>query len=98
MKPLFYSILLLFLNLSVLAQTGTIKGSVKDKSNKPIARATVTVGKTFLGTTTDDLGQYSITVPAGSNTIRISAIGFKSVEKLIEVKSGETVEVNFETE
>ncbi len=98
MKPLFYSILLLLVGKSALAQTGTIQGSIKDKSNKPVVHASVIVEKTYLGTSTDGSGQYSITMPVGSYTIRISAIGFKSIEQLVEVKSGETVEVNFETE
>src|SRR5258708_18793877 len=99
MKPIFYSILLLLVSKSALAQTGTIQGSVKNKSQEPIAHSTVLLEKTSIGTTTDESGKFSIAnVPAGSHVIRISVVGFKSMEQLVEVKSGETVEVNFETE
>jgi Fe(3+) dicitrate transport protein len=81
------------------AQHGAVAGRIKDKSGKPVANATVMLEKTNYGNSTDDLGKFSITnVPAGSYSLRFSAVGYQPKSQPIEVKANETIEVNFEAE
>ncbi len=90
-------IIALYFSFSIgYAQTGTIKGSVNDLSGKPLAYANVYLEKSKHGATADDNGRYTITnVQAGSHIIHFSAVGYQSKSDTIEVKSGETTEVNF---
>ncbi|MCL3781537.1 TonB-dependent receptor [Prolixibacteraceae bacterium JC049] len=68
---------------------------VSDGEHIPFVNIVV-VGTT-IGTATDETGHYILTnLPEGKLTIRAQAIGYKSQEKNIEIKEGETKEVNFE--
>ncbi|WP_160716545.1 SusC/RagA family TonB-linked outer membrane protein [Chitinophaga solisilvae] len=62
---------------SSFAQTG-ISGTVTDKNNQqPIIGATVMAGKT--GTVTNTAGKFTLQVPAGTTTLHITFIGYKSL-------------------
>ncbi|MFN2396920.1 MAG: TonB-dependent receptor domain-containing protein, partial [Bacteroidales bacterium] len=51
---------------------------------------------TSLGASTDLNGEYVIPgIPAGTYTIKISYMGYKELEQTIDLKSGETQELNF---
>ncbi|HEY8396943.1 MAG TPA: TonB-dependent receptor [Flavihumibacter sp.] len=67
----------------LLAQTRTIKGRVTDASGNPVANASVVVKGTTVGTTTDEDGNYTITVPDNARAIVISGIGFTAAEQRI---------------
>ncbi|HET6255473.1 MAG TPA: SusC/RagA family TonB-linked outer membrane protein [Puia sp.] len=58
------------------SQTKTITGKVTDDKGAPVSGATVTVKGSKGGTTTDALGAFHLTVPAGANTLVISSIGY----------------------
>jgi hypothetical protein len=92
MKPLCTTFLLLIVSYTtVLAQTGSIKGSVTDETtNSPIQNVNVNLpfGK---GGFTDELGAFYINnVSAGQYEITISHIGYKTEVIPVEVKSNET--------
>src|SRR6185437_10563745 len=77
---------LLFLCVSLSAQsTLTVKGSVLDEKNTPVAGASVTVKDANNGVTTDADGNFSITVPSKS-TLVISHVGFATRE--IKARAG----------
>lgn len=57
-------------------QTKVVKGTVLDKANEPIIGATVLVKGTTTGVITDFNGNFSIDVPAGSQTLSVSYIGY----------------------
>ncbi len=60
------------------AQTGRIEGEVRAASGDPIAGAQVTIVETKTATTTDEAGRYVIeSVPVGTYTLRVTAIGFQ---------------------
>lgn len=63
-----------------LAQTRTVTGTVTDANGTPIPNASILIKGTRVGTSTDNEGKYSITVPAGARTIVISSIGQAEVE------------------
>src|SRR5258708_12697128 len=88
---------ILYISFSaVYAQTGTIKGSVTDVSGNPIVHAHIYLEKHKHVVASDVSGAYLITnVPVGTHEIHFSAVGFKLKTETIDVKSGETSEVNF---
>jgi outer membrane receptor protein involved in Fe transport len=65
----------------VFAQTGTIRGVVKDKvSNEPIIGANVSIQGTTLGASTDLDGLFVISkVTPGTYTVVISSIGYRTL-------------------
>ncbi|MFA9389038.1 MAG: carboxypeptidase-like regulatory domain-containing protein [Prolixibacteraceae bacterium] len=92
-------ILLLFLlpTISLSAQKQTVYGYIKDKiSGECLIGATVTVENKTIGTTTNNFGFYSLTLPPGKQTLAYSFIGYHSIIKEI-ILSGET-NLNMELE
>ena len=76
------------------AQSGTVSGTVSDSTGTAIAGAVVTVDKTSLRATTTAAGRYVIRgVPAGTQTLRIRAIGFVPGSAEIQVAGDLTHDV-----
>jgi TonB-dependent starch-binding outer membrane protein SusC len=67
----------------LLAQNRTITGMVTDDKGVPIANASVLVSGTNIGTTTNNEGAFSISVPPGGRVLVISAIDMTPVEIII---------------
>ena len=61
--------LLLFMNVSVFAQSKTVTGKVTDSSNAPLANVSVQVKGSGSGTVTDSSGSFSLSVPANVNQL-----------------------------
>lgn len=89
--------LFLILAGSAVAQSAKIMGKVRDaKTKDPLPYANVLLINTGLGSATDLEGNYIVrNVPSGIYTIRVSYIGYKSVESEIAVQSGATIEKDF---
>ena len=91
----------LFFVLPLSAQRmGTIQGTVKDKTTQePLIGVTVAVENTNppIGTFTDIDGNFSLSLPVGSYSIKASYIGYKPETKFnIEANSGNINILNFE--
>ena len=85
MKKVCILLFAVFLNLSIFAQSGEIKGVVKDLSTgETVVGASVLVaeGKVAI---TDINGNYSIKVDSGSYTVSISYVGFEPQKQKIKV-------------
>ncbi|HEY0749578.1 MAG TPA: carboxypeptidase-like regulatory domain-containing protein, partial [Chitinophagaceae bacterium] len=78
---------LLVICTQLLAQTRTITGRVTDKQGNPVQNASVQVKGTTVGTTTNDNGSYSITVPATAKVLVISSVNFETTEVSIGSQS-----------
>ena len=78
--------LFLFVGLA-LAQT-TVKGTVVTyEDNEPIIGASIqVVGATNIGTITDVNGQFTLQVPAGKNTLKITYVGMEPLEVAVSNK------------
>ncbi len=93
-------LIILFLE-SLIAQSGTISGTVKDTdSKKPLIAANVSASSPVLiiltGGATDKDGRYHIpNLPAGEYTLKVNYIGYKLTEKTIQLQAGEHLKVNF---
>lgn len=81
------------LNNAFTEQSKTITGSVKTKSGDPIPGVTIVVTNTNVGTITDEKGNYSIKVSAGS-TLTFSFIGMTTVTENIDNRSVINVELD----
>tara|TARA_Y100000590_G_scaffold28122_2_gene31499 strand:+ start:9850 stop:12246 length:2397 start_codon:yes stop_codon:yes gene_type:complete len=71
-----------------------VKGYISDKnSGKPLAGANVFDSKSEVGTSSNIEGEYSLTLPEGSHTIKITYIGYTTVQS--EIKLSENIILNF---
>jgi TonB-linked SusC/RagA family outer membrane protein len=79
------------------ARTGIVTGTVTDAATgQPLAGASVSIVGTPLGTITGATGRFSIAnVPPGSRTVRVSMIGYGSLDQGVDVTTGQTSTVNF---
>ena len=84
MKKIFFLIFLNCLTFSVIAQTN-ISGKVIDASTgEALIGATIMYGK-GQGTATDFDGNFSISIPTGERSIKVSYVGYKEINKIITV-------------
>ncbi|MFC5272230.1 SusC/RagA family TonB-linked outer membrane protein [Adhaeribacter terreus] len=93
-KLLLMSLVLVFTLLhQAMAQDRTISGTVIDKAtNTGLPGVSVSVkGLTGVGTATDVNGGYTLSVPAGSNTLEFRFIGYKTLERTIGTESNISV-------
>ncbi len=54
----------------------TITGKINDAKGEPLVGASVIVGGTNVGVTTDVNGQFTINVPANATTLKVSYVGY----------------------
>ena len=69
------TVFFIFFGLAAVSQR-TVKGKVTGPDAKPVFGATVAVKNTNVATTTDADGSYTITLPANTNTLVFSFIGY----------------------
>tara|TARA_Y100000815_G_scaffold275051_1_gene311263 strand:+ start:1228 stop:4029 length:2802 start_codon:yes stop_codon:yes gene_type:complete len=96
MKLKFLFISLFIFTLSFAQNTGTITGTVTDKdlNNETLPFASVALKGTNIGTNTDENGQYSLKVPAGSHTLVFGFLGYETIEMPVTIVAGETKTIN----
>ena len=78
-------------------QGGTVTGRVVDAQGaQPIPAAQVFIANLELGGLTQQNGRYLLqNVPAGTHTVSVSRIGYRTTEVQVTVGGGQTVEQNF---
>ena len=93
---LFLMFCLFFLPNNLLAQnTNTVSGKVLDDSGVTVPGANVSIKETGKNTITDENGGFSFSnVTAGTYTIIATNVGYKTFEKKIAIREGESLEVN----
>ncbi len=91
LRAIFFPLLFLFVFQQVEAQERTIRGTVYDEKNNPVAGATVKVKGTSIGTAADSLGNFTLSVPASAKTLVISSVGY--TEQEVKVGSRTTISV-----
>lgn len=80
------TLLFIFTSIIVNAQL-TIRGQILDVNNEPLPFVNVIVPKTTIGTTTDDNGNFTITLKKNKGKIEISFLGFETIEKKVSNKT-----------
>jgi outer membrane receptor for ferrienterochelin and colicins len=101
MRKSFLGFLLSLLSTLLFSQGRTdaniIGHVVTDSTHIPFA--TISLKGTTIGANTDATGHFHlIDLPPGTYIIRAQSVGYKTVEKQVFVKAGETAEVKFELE
>src|SRR4051794_10359336 len=82
----FFLFILFLFNFSfAFAQTGVVHGIVKDANGQILSGASVTVQGSSKGTTTDNNGNYSISLSPGKYTVVVSYVGFSSQRNEVTV-------------
>ena len=78
------------------AQTASISGQIVAEG-KPLEFASVGIPGTPHGTYTDAEGNYRIeNIPAGTYKLQASSVGFTKKEKIITLKEGQEISLNFD--
>jgi iron complex outermembrane receptor protein len=80
----------------LLAQSGTLRGTVADSSGSSLSNASITVDGTGLRTTSGNQGEYEIRgVPAGQRTVRARLIGFRAASAPVTVVANDETRQDF---
>lgn len=108
MNKILYSIFCLFCCIVIIKgddvklnpTDANVVGHVIDKKTREhLSFINIYLKGTTLGTSTDASGHYYLkNLPEGQFTIVMKAIGYKSVEKNVQLQKGHTLEINFEAE
>ena len=87
-KLLLSLICLLGLAFSAFAQhKGHVTGVIKDaETNETLIGVSIYEEKLQMGTTTDEKGHYELDLPFGEHHLRISYVGYTTVEKKSECR------------
>ncbi len=104
MKTLNYLLLLSFILISFRTAAfneypskSVLHGQVKSH-DEAVSFVTVFVKGTHIGTATDVSGKYLIPLDPGHYQIKVQGVGYKSVEKEIDLNGSQELELNFELE
>lgn len=89
--------LLLLVTFGSYAQaTATIKGRITTSDNKPADYVSVSLNDKTSGTLTNANGNYIFNkLKAGTYLIKVSAVGLSPQNQTVNLKSGETLTINF---
>ena len=79
MKKIILLIALLPLFLHAIAQNRTITGKVTDDKGNPLAGVTISSGQS--GTTTNPLGEFSLTVGSSVKRLSFSYVGYTTISR-----------------
>jgi len=97
MKRIFTtSILSLLVLFSVAQDTGTVKGTIKDKASGEtiIGASVVWQADKGRGAATDVDGNFSLILPVGEQKVLITSMGYDAQTLSVSVKKGETTSLN----
>ena len=79
---------ILFTNIILMAQTGTIKGIVLDNNDQPLPFANVVLKGKNLGNVANTEGVFEINnVPFGDYVLTVTAVGFQNKEQRIRLNA-----------
>lgn len=95
-----FLLLLLLFPFFALAQTGTLRGTVLDRSaQRPLVGVSIQFPDSSRGTLTDSAGNFTLTAPTGSYNLTATAIGYKPQTLFnLVLTSGNDLQVTIELE
>ena len=97
---IFFLVNFLFCAANLHAQNRvTISGNVRDAATgEDLIGATVVAKGTNIGATTNAYGRYAITLPTGKYFLRISYIGYKSIEREVDATVSQQLDITLQPE
>lgn len=96
-RTILATLIFIFSIISVYGQnTGNLSGKITDiQTGQPLVSANIMLKGTVIGTISDMEGNYRLVkLPAGKDTIVFRYLGYKTVNKVINIFSNRTVEFN----
>ena len=96
MKKLLFIVFLGLCQIINAQSKGIIQGKITDKEmdGESLPFANVFIKGTSIGSTTDMDGNYTISAPAGQQTVVFSFIGYQTIEKAVNIIAGKTIVLN----
>lgn len=91
-RLLFIMLGMLLISAQLLAQNRTITGKVTDEKGNGIPNASVVVKATTVGTSTDNTGSFSLSVPQNAKALLVSSVGM--ADKEISLTSGNSYSIS----
>ncbi|WP_291149407.1 TonB-dependent receptor [Flavobacterium sp. UBA7680] len=84
-KKISFLLIIIFTTLHSFSQDKfTLSGTIKDsKNNETLIGVNIYIPALKIGTTTNEYGFYSITVPRGEHQIEISYVGYQTIQQTI---------------
>lgn len=76
------------------AQTRQVRGVVTDSIGNPLSNVSVQVRNTNVGTRTNETGAFTLAVPANSNTLVVSSVGYENLEVTIGDRENISISLN----
>ncbi|RZK83125.1 MAG: carboxypeptidase-like regulatory domain-containing protein [Pedobacter sp.] len=98
MKNIYFTLILLINTLAVSAQQFKLSGTIKDTEGEPVPFASVYIKNTTKGTSANVDGIYGLAIEKGSQVIVYRAIGYKAVEKTLDIDGNATQNVTLTPE
>ena len=95
MKNYILSTLTLLSVMLTYSQTSSLKGRIIDANGFALPGATVQASPSGKAVVSDFNGFYSMLGIEGEQTIKVSYLGFETVEETISISSGQTQSLNF---
>ena len=85
-KVVLLFLVLLFSSISFSQEKFTLSGIITDiNSNETLIGATVNIPELKTGLSTNEYGFYSITLPKGSYKIKITSLGYSTIDEIINL-------------
>jgi hypothetical protein len=98
-KGLFALLFIAFIQFSFSQTKYTLSGIISEAvSNESMIGVNIIIPELRAGVTTNEYGFYSITLPEGTYTFEISAIGFKTIIQKIELDQNKKINFSLEEE
>lgn len=78
-------------------KTATITGTIRDKTTgEPVTGASILIKDPVTGTTTNQSGYFSLTLPKGRHELHFQSIGMKRTVRLVQLLSDGKLDVDLE--
>jgi TonB-linked SusC/RagA family outer membrane protein len=82
-----FMVLCIVFPLLVFSQARQIKGTVNNQNGQPVAGATILLKGTSTGTSANDAGAFTLSVPGNNATLVVSSTGFSAKEVAVGAQS-----------
>jgi outer membrane receptor for ferrienterochelin and colicin len=90
-------IFLFFFHFTALSQRATVSGYLYDvSSGERLISANIYDAESFKGTTTNNYGFYSLTLPKGEKKLTFSFVGFRNKQVVVDLQKDTTISIGLE--
>jgi len=80
-----------------LKGNATLAGTVRDeKTGEPVIGTSLFIENPLIGSTTDQFGYYSITLPKGNHTLKVKSLGMKNTQRQIMLYGDGRLDIQIE--